>query len=223
MPNLLNAAVPAAGTYTGSIFQIRQGPMQAGAPMSLCAQKLFTYGSGGTTVDTFLQTSLDGGNTWADVIRWPQSTTASDARPIAGAASSLTTSPQAVGAGTSDGSIGTLAANSTWTTGTTITMGVVNPGWVLPGMSVFDTTAAAAIGTVLSYTGLTLTLTAAAAHASSGSTDALLFGGGVIIVPGLFAHWWRVKYIVAGTYATSTLRVDVDCGNMVPAGAGSFN
>lgn len=37
------------------------------AARSLCAQANFTYGSGGTTVDAYLQTSLDGGATWIDI------------------------------------------------------------------------------------------------------------------------------------------------------------
>lgn len=71
---------------------------------------------------------------------------------------------------------GALAAAGTWTTSTpTITMGSSNPGWVVSGMTVYDTTASSAIGTVLSYSGTTLTLTANASHASSGSTDNLTF------------------------------------------------
>jgi hypothetical protein len=37
----------------------------------------FTYGSGGTSVDAYIQTSTDGGNTWYDVACF-QFTTASD-------------------------------------------------------------------------------------------------------------------------------------------------
>jgi hypothetical protein len=71
---------------------------------------------------------------------------------------------------------GALAAAAAFTTSsTTITMGAANPGWVVAGMNVYDATAGANIGTVSSYTGTTLTLTAAASHASSGSTDSLVF------------------------------------------------
>jgi hypothetical protein len=70
----------------------------------------------------------------------------------------------------------TLAANSTWTTSTrTITMNVVNPGTVIAGMGVYDNTASQSIGTVSSYNGKTLILTANASHGSSGSTDSLIF------------------------------------------------
>jgi hypothetical protein len=50
-----------------------------------------------------------------------------------------------------------------------------NPGWVVPGMAVFDTTGAHAIGTVSTYVGTTLTLVAGASFASTGSTDSLTF------------------------------------------------
>ena len=71
---------------------------------------------------------------------------------------------------------GALAAAATWTTSTpNITMGVSNPGWVVAGMNVYDTTSGAQIGTVSSYTGTALVLTANAAAASSGSTDTLQF------------------------------------------------
>lgn len=37
------------------------------AARSICAQANFTYGSGGTTVDAYLQTSIDAGVTWVDI------------------------------------------------------------------------------------------------------------------------------------------------------------
>lgn len=37
------------------------------APRNLTVQANFIYGSGGTTVDAYLQTSLDGGTTWTDI------------------------------------------------------------------------------------------------------------------------------------------------------------
>lgn len=36
-------------------------------PRNLTAQAVFTYGSGGTSVDAYLQTSVDGGATWFDI------------------------------------------------------------------------------------------------------------------------------------------------------------
>lgn len=71
---------------------------------------------------------------------------------------------------------GSIAAAGSWTTSqSTISMGVSNPGWVVPGMTVYDTTVGSAVGTVSSYSGTTLTLTATASHASFGSTDSLTF------------------------------------------------
>lgn len=70
---------------------------------------------------------------------------------------------------------GSIAATAAFTTASpNITMGA-NPGWVQPGMTVYDTTNSQAIGTVLTYAGTALVLTANAAHASSGSTDNLSF------------------------------------------------
>lgn len=40
------------------------------APRNLAVQANFTYGSGGTTVDAYLQTSLDGGATWIDIAQF---------------------------------------------------------------------------------------------------------------------------------------------------------
>lgn len=37
------------------------------APRNLTCQFNFTYGSGGTTADAYLQTSIDGGATWIDI------------------------------------------------------------------------------------------------------------------------------------------------------------
>lgn len=40
------------------------------APTSVAVQANFTYGSGGTTVDAYLQTSLDNGTTWIDIAQF---------------------------------------------------------------------------------------------------------------------------------------------------------
>lgn len=70
---------------------------------------------------------------------------------------------------------GAVAATASFTTASpNITM-TANPGWVTPGMSVYDLTNGFAIGTVSSYVGTALVLTANALHASSGSTDSLSF------------------------------------------------
>lgn len=72
---------------------------------------------------------------------------------------------------------GAVTAAGTWTTSsTTITMpNVSGSPWVVAGMNVYDATNSNQIGTVQSWTGTTLTLTTTAAHASTGSTDSLVF------------------------------------------------
>lgn len=69
------------------------------------------------------------------------------------------------------------AAGASWTTGTTITMSLSNPGGngIVAGTTVIDLTTGQTIGTVSSWSGTTLTLQAGAAHASSGSADTLMF------------------------------------------------
>jgi hypothetical protein len=70
---------------------------------------------------------------------------------------------------------GTVAATASWTTSTTNITMTTNPGWVVAGMNVFDSTNNNQIGTVSTYVGTALVLTANAAHASTGSTDNLVF------------------------------------------------
>lgn len=69
--NLLTVAI------AGAIATTTTGPVKFGAPpRSLAVQANFAYGSGGTTVDAFLQTSLDGGATWTDVAQFHFTTSA---------------------------------------------------------------------------------------------------------------------------------------------------
>jgi hypothetical protein len=75
---------------------------------------------------------------------------------------------------------GEVAAGASWTTSSsTITLGSTAPAWLTAlgtngsGCNVFDITTGQNIGTISSVSGTTITLTADAAHASSGSTDAL--------------------------------------------------
>jgi hypothetical protein len=74
---------------------------------------------------------------------------------------------------------GAVAATASFTTASpNITM-TTNPGWVVPGMSVFDLTKTPApgafVGTVLTYVGTALVLTANSAITSQGTTDSLQF------------------------------------------------
>lgn len=64
---LLNIGVTTAVTaQVTPTFQLRPGPA-GGLPTSMTLQGNFTYGSGGTSTDAYVQTSLDGGGTWIDV------------------------------------------------------------------------------------------------------------------------------------------------------------
>jgi hypothetical protein len=63
---LLNIPVTTANPATpGTVFQFRSGPGVSGNNLQL--QGTFTYGSGGTSADAYVQTSLDDGNTWIDI------------------------------------------------------------------------------------------------------------------------------------------------------------
>jgi hypothetical protein len=68
---LNNAVITTAGTFTGPTYQLRE-PAGHGPPMFLGFQELFTYGSGGTSVDVYIQTSFDGGTNWCDAIHFAQ-------------------------------------------------------------------------------------------------------------------------------------------------------
>lgn len=85
---------------------------------------------------------------------------------------------QIAGAITAAGSISTASA--------TITMPNVSGfPWVTAGMSVYDNTNGQPIGTVQTWVGTTLTLTANALHNGSGSTDSLVFTSIGALVAGL--------------------------------------
>lgn len=60
--NLLNLALTGAVPVTAAPASILSGQ-----PRALAIQANFAYGSGGTSVDAFVQTSLDSGKTWTDI------------------------------------------------------------------------------------------------------------------------------------------------------------
>lgn len=63
MATLLNVTITGAlANQLGSVVQIRQS-----GPANLAVHANFTYGSGGTSVDAYVQTSFDGGSTWCDI------------------------------------------------------------------------------------------------------------------------------------------------------------
>jgi hypothetical protein len=140
------ASIPAAGTYVTTPLQIRQAPNSQGEAMAVCAEFNFVWGSGGTTLDAYIQTSLNAGTTWVDAINFHA------------ALASLHT-------------VAAVSSTTSMTVPVAVTDGAQSPNSVTPG---------------------------------------------------LVGSWWRLKYTVAGTYLTSTLRIDIE-PVMVPAGVGSFN
>jgi len=82
----------------------------------------------------------------------------------------------------STGVIATLASTGAWTTTSPNIAMTANPGTVQSGMAVFNASNQQ-IGTVLTYTGTALVLTANAAYAGA-SGDNLTFGNVATIVPG---------------------------------------
>jgi hypothetical protein len=58
-----------AGTYTSDEVSIPYGADV------LAVQAVFTRAGGGTTTDVFIQTSLDNGSTWIDIIQFALATT----------------------------------------------------------------------------------------------------------------------------------------------------
>ena len=118
-----------------------------------------------------------------------------------------------------------------WTTASTTITLPANPG-VKPGMSVVDAQTTNIIGTVLTYVGTTLTLTAPAAYASVGGGNPLDFkvpaaapviGGVWRYVPGVTAGGGTWTYITSGgatyppaTYTPNTFLI-VDPRNTVDA------
>jgi fermentation-respiration switch protein FrsA (DUF1100 family) len=63
------AATLALLTPTNAVAAQTTAPLEfvGGAPLHASIQCNFTYGSGGTSADAWVQTSLDGGATWIDV------------------------------------------------------------------------------------------------------------------------------------------------------------
>src|ERR1700751_1906227 len=62
-----------------SIAQLGGTPILNGAPRNLTVEAQLTYGSGGTSVDAYLQTSFDGGGSWGDVCNFHFTTSTANA------------------------------------------------------------------------------------------------------------------------------------------------
>ena len=122
MVMLLNQTITGAlANQVGNVLQIRGGPGSAQLPDGLVFQATFTYGSGGTSVNAWLQTSIDGELTWCDAVSFTQFATAS-ARLIGSVTS---TTALAMAAATD----GTLAAG-------TVNAGLIGPKWRVKWTSV---------------------------------------------------------------------------------------
>jgi len=105
-----NLAGVGAGTYTSSPLEL-----QDETATRLTFQLNFSAATGGTSVDTYVQTSVDGGGTWADAIHFAQSTTTA-ARALAGLSA------------VSSAAAPTAATDGTQTVNT-INQGVFGPLW----------------------------------------------------------------------------------------------
>jgi hypothetical protein len=74
-------------------------------PQSLAIYAVFTYGSGGTTFSVWIQTSLDGGQTWVDIANVSGTTASLKSIVNLSALTAVTTTPAITD--------GTLASNTT--------------------------------------------------------------------------------------------------------------
>jgi hypothetical protein len=124
MTILLNATITTAVTAsTTTAVQLR--PLGGTIADNVLLQGNFTYGSGGTTADAWVQTSVDGGGTWIDIANLHFTTASkkfvynlSSLTPIT-TEYDATSTDGALAANTSkDGIIGTLFRVKYTTTGT---------------------------------------------------------------------------------------------------------
>lgn len=112
MAILFSGTITTAATATGNTLKLRE--ISAGNLQGVLFAAVFTYGSGGTNVNTFIQTSFDG-TVWFDVATFATWTTSS-AKGIA-AISAATTATTSSASGD-----GTLAAS-------TVLPGALGPLW----------------------------------------------------------------------------------------------
>ncbi len=100
---LLVPITTAIAQTVGQTFQSRPGPGGQFLPATMTIQCNLTWGSGGTTVDADIQTSLDGGTTWTDVANCNFATIAASKRLIWTLESSLVAAPVQVATPTDGG------------------------------------------------------------------------------------------------------------------------
>ncbi len=131
MYTLLNQTITAAQATTSTAADA----LDLGAHRSLLLQANFTYGSGGTTVDAYVQSSSDGGTTWSDLCNF-HFTTSSQRRlfnlsSLTAVASQATPTDGAIAANTSvDGLSGDRlrvkwSSSGTYAGGTTLVITAV--------------------------------------------------------------------------------------------------
>lgn len=131
--SLLPATViTVAGTLLSQVFDVHANSQKL--PLNLAAQANLTYGSGGTTIDVYVQTSFDQGVTWCDVMNF-HFTTAS-LREISNVNRQTAVVPAAATDGTlaantkNDGVVGRLwrakvVSTGTYAGGTTLTVDIL--------------------------------------------------------------------------------------------------
>ena len=85
------AITTAVSAQTTPVLQIRPGPGGQRSPDTAILYANLTYGSGGTTIDAWVQTSVDGGSTWIDVANFHFTTASAKFLFTLNSATSVTT------------------------------------------------------------------------------------------------------------------------------------
>ena len=144
MTAILNVSVPAAGTYVGPLWQLRE---PAGSQPVLEVQANFVFGSGTTTtLNLYLQTSFDGGTNWSDVVSFTQFGVASarvGAAVIQGAVTPVALTDGTLAAGTANALFGPwwrckYVVVNTYTASTLRVDAYANVGLVPAGVNAFN-------------------------------------------------------------------------------------
>lgn len=76
MDRTFRSTILPATTIGAAVANQVSATMMIGGARYLTAQAKFLYGAGGTTVKAWLQTSLDGGTTWIDIMSFAFTTAA---------------------------------------------------------------------------------------------------------------------------------------------------
>jgi hypothetical protein len=220
--NVILVADPTAG-YCAITFY----PSAPGTPVLSKAGGLspsITIVNGGSGYSSTPSVSIVGGSGSGAVI-----TAASGV--VAGVVTGLFLTAAGTGYQASDILSGNINAAASFTNATpTITMAIANPGWVVPGMAVYDNSTGFVIGTVLTYVGTTLTLNANAAHASAGTNDSLTFsalsitGGGGSNAFATAKQWPILQNFAPTTLAIFAGRVWIAAGRVLSwTGTGGYD